>query len=377
MVSTSATKVESLDDVISDIRSTRPVTTVGLPSVIDFSKISDRALKSGEGHSKRLESLTQAIEELNVAYQIVNSDQFASFKSKKDVVNSLSKLLVEARNSQNTLMSNLKIPRDAIPDEHKTFATSAGTYLKKILSKESYSAIKQQAFVATSPRKGHVLFQTFVFVNDFINTDGVHYPKYSLVFSTDVDKSSGEAHHYVTTLPDMQTPGSFPLGSEVTTTARLKSSINNLLAVDGFLNYSDQRVLPTNTSSVRQSALGLKRHKMSDGTEMDIVDGLRVQNDRLYVRLVVGLSPKEKTQALNEVRSMALAVMGKKGSSSSYRVNIREVTGRQGRVWLEVTLMTKNGGTSAGLVTVAKLKRVQELLGLTDDQVRAVKQSIK
>lgn len=373
MLSTSATKVVSLDD----IRSTQPVSAVGLPSVVDLSKVSDKALQSGEGHSKRLENLTQAIEELNVAYQIVNSDQFSSFKSRKDVVSSLSKLLTEARNSQVSLMNNMKVQKDAVPDEHKKTAAIAGAYLKKILSKESYSAIKQQTFVATSPRKGHALFQTYVFVNDFVNTDGVHYPKYSLVFSTDVDRASGDAHHFVTTLTDMQTPGSFPLGSEVTTTARMKSSVNNLLAVDGFLNYSDQRVIPATTSDVRNSALGLKRHKMSDGTEMDIVDGVRVQNDRLYVRLVVGLSPKEKSQAVDEVRSMALAVLGQKGSSSRYRVNVREVTGRQGRLWLEVTTMTKSGGTTAGLVTVARLKRVQELLGLTDAQMRAVKQSMK
>lgn len=373
MISTSATKVESLDDM----RGTQPVSTVRLPSIVDLSKVSNKALQSGQDHSKRLESLTQAIEELSVAYQIVNSDQFSSFKSRKDVVSSLSKLLSEARTSQASLMNNLKVQKDAVPSEHKKTAAAAGSYLKKILSKESYSTIKQQTFVAVSPRKGHALFQTYVFVSDFVNTDGVHYPKYSLVLSTDVDRASGDAYHFVTTLTDMQTPGSFPLGSEVSTTARMKSSVNNLLAVDGFLNYSDQRVIPASTTDVRKSALGLKRHKMSDGTEMDIVDGVRVQNDRLYVRLVVGLSPKEKSQAVDEVRSMALAVLSPTGASSRYRVNVREVAGRQGRLWLEITTMTKGGGTSAGLITVARLKRVQELLGLSDAQMRAVKQSMK
>ena len=365
---------------LDDFRGSRAVTSFKLPSIVDVGAIDLDAVKSGADQSKKLGALNQSIAELSVAYQIINSSLFSNFKNKDAAAKALNAVLTEALSTQKRIMQAMRPKKDGdVPQEHSGIAATVSQYLKKVLPKEQYTSIKSQTYTTDTNSANSAVFQTFTMIKDFVNTDGVHYSNYNAVFTTVVDTDTGDAKHYITTLVDDQAPGTFPFGSEVPTIARLKSSINNLLAVDGFLNYSDRRPISATTKSLREStALGLERHKVGD-TEMDLVDGIRVQNDKLYVRLVPGLSPKEQDQAVSEVLQIAKTALGlgMRGKSDPYTVTSKVAKGRQGRTWIEVTSIAKGSGVNKGLLTVSRWNKVGELLNLSDAQMRAVKQGLK
>lgn len=373
--SLSATKI-----TMSDLEGATPVTRdVNLASTFDLSSIDMNAVHKSAKEGKQLAQLNQALAELSVAYQIINSGLLTSLKSRKQASESLLKLMDEAKAIQVRVLNSMKVQSKSVPKEHKDAAASISKYLKKIIPKERYSSIAVQTFISGHDKfatngENNMLYQTFVFIKDFVNTDGVHYAKYSAVFTSTVDTITGAMRHYLTTLVDEQAPGSFGKGSEVAKMSRLQQALNNLLAVDGFLSYEDRRPVPSTTEDVRKTALGAKRIKIGS-SDMEISDGLRVQNDKLYVRLVEGMSAKEREVARSEIIGMATQVFtaGKK----NVIVTSKLLTGRKSRDWIELIIVSKNSAASKGVLTAEKIRRVGDLLQLSPKQIVFLKQAAK
>jgi hypothetical protein len=111
---------------------------------------------------------------------------------------------------------------------------------------------------------------------------------------------------------------------------------------------------------------------------MEISDGVRVSNNKIYVRLVEGLSPKERTAAINELVSI-VSSMYRSGPSvvqNKNAITYRAVRGRQNREWLEFSILPSRG-SKAGQMTLKRINEVAVMLGMDESQKRALISAIK
>lgn len=363
-------KAIELSDLDSAPR--RVVTKLNLATTIDLSKIDITNVREKAKYNDQISTLTQSIAELGIAYQILNSRMFSAFKDQEQASAKLVNVIKAAKEQQATLIKLMSIDvKTGTPTEHKKLAAVVANYMSKILNKEQYSKIVSRTFIAKG--SDPLVFQTFVHIEDFVNTEGTHYPQYYLVLSTEVALGTGAAQHYITTLVDDKVPGSFPMGRVIKSGPELKKALNTLLAVDGFLNYGEKVPLRRTTEQLRQTTmLGSTTHQIR-GRSAEIIDSIRIQNDFLYVKLVPGLTPREKRDAIQEVLAMATATLRGKGKAGlMYQME----KGRGGAEYIKVAL-TSSEGQSKGVITVAKINQLAESLGLTKEQTRMLKQTVK
>ncbi|AWY08456.1 hypothetical protein HOT49_gp186 [Erwinia phage vB_EamM_Alexandra] len=347
---------------------------IDLNQVIDLSKIDISDVRSKAQYNNQVSQLSQAIGELSVAYQILSSKTFSAFKDQNAAAKSLLSVIEQAKDQQQKLVRLMSIDvKNGAPKEHTKLAATIANYLSKILNKEDYSKIRTRTFIASGTDP--ICFQTYVFIDNFVNSDGLHYPNYALVLSTTIAVASGISENFLTSLVDEKVPGSFPMGRLIGTAPEMKRTINQLMAVDGFLNYSERKPINRTTQNLRDTTqLGNAQH-MIRGRKKEIFDNVRVQNDSLYVRLVPGLSPTEKKEAITEILGMASTVL-RAGRGGKNSVIHQIVNGRNGRELVKISL-TGSGGTAKGVLTLRKIDEISEVMGLNPAQKRLLKQSVK
>ncbi|AQT28658.1 hypothetical protein YOLOSWAG_179 [Erwinia phage vB_EamM_Yoloswag] len=362
---------------LSDLKGTvaqKQTKAIDLNTVIDLSKIDITKIQDKAKYNQQVSNLNQAITELGIAYQILSSKTFTAFKDQNKAADSLLSVIKDATETQNRMIKLMSIDvKNGTPKEHTKLAATIANYLSKILNREQYSKIRTRTFIAkgTDP----ITFQTYIFVDDFVNSDNIHHQNYAIVLTTSVAVANGLSTNYVTTLVDEKVPGSFPYGRTVETVPSLKKAVNSLLAIDGFLNYSERRPLNRDTGELRNNTMfGSERHNIR-GKDREIFDNVRVQNDSLYVRLVQGLSANEKREAIQEILAMASTVF-RAGRSGKNSIIHQIVNGRNGREYVKVSITTSSG-TAKGVLTLAKIDQFADVLGLNAQQKRVLKQSVK
>ena len=347
---------------------------INLNQVIDVSKIDINDVQQKAQYNNQVAELNQALSELGVAYQILASRTFSAFKDQKSAADSLLRVIKDARDTQSRMVKLMSLNnKEGTPVEHRKLVATMANYLSKILNKEQYSRLRQRTFIAHG--SDPIVFQTYIYIDDFVNSEGEHYQNYALVLSTKIAVATGISENYVTTLVDEKVPGSFPMGTLVETAPTLKKTINNLMAVDGFLNYSERKPLNKTTGFLkRNTQFGSEVHNVK-GRDAEIFDDVRIQNDSLYVRLVRGLTPTEKRDAVQEIVAMASALFrgGKAGRNSIIH---RTAKGRTGREYVIISVTTSQG-TEKGILTVAKIDQIAQVMGLNPQQKRLLKQSVK
>lgn len=366
-------KAIELSDLEGSIKG-KQAKSIDLNQVIDLSKIDISDVQNKAKYNAQVSQLSQAIGELSVAYQILSSKTFSAFKDQTAAAKSLLSIINQAKDQQTQLVRLMSIDvKNGAPKEHTKLAATIANYLSKILSKEDYSKIRTRTFIAqgTDP----IIFQTYVFIDNFVNSDGLHYPTYAIVVSTKIAVATGLSENYITSLVDEKVPNSFPLGRLIETAPEMKRAINQLMALDGFLNYSERKPMNRSTDDLRNmTQLGQRQHQVR-GRNREIFDSVRVQNDSLYVRLVPGLSPTEKREAVTEILGMASSAL-RAGRSGKNTLIHQLVTGREGREFVKISL-TGSSGTAKGVLTLAKIDQISDVMGLSPQQKRLLKQSVK
>lgn len=362
---------------LADIQGTvtrKQTKTIDLSQVIDVSKIDIADVQKKASYNNQVAELNQAISELGVAYQILSSKTFTAFKDQQSAADSLLKVIKDARNTQTRMVKLMSLNnKDGAPEEHKKLAATIANYLAKILNKEQYSRLRSRTFIAhgTDP----IVFQTYIYIDDFVNSEGEHYQNYAMVLSTKIAVATGISENYVISQPDEKVPGSFPMGRLVDTAPALKKAVNSLLAIDGFLNYAERKPINKTTGFLkRNTQFGSEVHNVK-GKDVEIFDEVRVQNDSLYVRLVRGLTATEKRDAVQEIVAMASTIFRAGGSGKNSIIH-RIARGRTGREYVIVSVTTSQG-TVKGVLTLAKIDQISQVMGLNADQKRLLKQSVK
>ena len=361
------------------LRAARPVPSTRFDEVIDVSDIDTDSLAARAKAARNLALLSQALTELRVAYQLVRSQNLSRFKTSKETANSIAATISEAETYYKKLVKASQAARTEVPEDHARRARSVATYLKKEIPETHRSAVKVADYVAA--KVGPVInYQSFITVQDFTSSEGYRFDNYSIVLTACVNTDTGEVKNYITSLQDLRAPGSFAFGSDVKSKTDLKAKINRLLSMDGSPLFGDRRPVGRSTTHMRNlTALGLKNIAVDGEGTMDLLDGVRVSNNRIYVRLVEGLSDKERTTAVREAVAIVSSMYGTGMASSTNRKNSvahRLLKGNGGREWLEFTILPSRGSRE-GSMTLARINEVASLFGMDAKQKRQLTDALK
>lgn len=328
--------------------------------------------------AKNLAMVSQSITELKAAYQVLRGPIFSRTKTAMAAAASVLETINEAEELLARLSTVAKAARNEVPDQHASVAASIRNYLKKVIPADHVGDVKLMHYVAGATGR-MVNYQSYIVLKSFTGEDGYVYPNYTVVLTSAVDTGTGKANYYLTSMPEVKAPGSFPFGGEFTTKNQLKAAINRNMAIDSAAVFGDRRPVNHTTEQLRaRTALGLKTHKIGS-YDVQLIDGVRVQNNKIYVRLAKGMSAKERTAAINEMTAIVSSMYGgsmggRVGQKSA--VTYRLFTGKGGREWLEFTLLPSRG-SQQGTATLNKINQVAAALNLDAEQTRALKAALK
>lgn len=348
-----------------------------LDDVTDLEGLKLDTAQSRARAARNLAILNQTITELNAAYQLLMSPNFSKMKTAKDTAASVAATIKEATVIRDRWFKLSQAAKDEVPAEHQSLAASVGRYLKSTIEKERYTKISLVHYIAGSSGS-LVNYQSYITVADFTSDDGYTYPTYIMVITSSLNTLTGKTARFITSLVDSKAPGTFPFGSEFKSLPQLKASVNRLLAIDGTPAFGDRRPVGRSTDHMRKAtALGLKTHNIN-GKDVQIIDGVRVSNHKIFVRLVKGMSPRERAAAINEVVAIVSSMYS--GGMTSQRKNnaitYKVVRGQQGREWLEFSILPTRG-SKAGSMTLQKINEVASLLGMDESQRRNLVAAMK
>lgn len=336
-------------------------------------------------NSRELNRLAQKIAELESAKQVVLSDAFSPYADlQKKTVKSINDLVkVAARDRDRQVRAMAKIGREHKPKEHVSFVRGINSHIKKILSEENYSEIVTQMFVL-NPVPDKVWYQTFIKIRDLVNDEGYSYDFYAVVVTAIVDLDTGEFSHSLTTVNMSRIPGSFDPGKEVNSSADAKRRVNSFLAGDNFVARHGRKTLkgfPLNkTGDFRRSALP---------NSSEHVDGLRVQNGKIYVRLERGVDGTIEKKAIEDVRAVLSILVRRKEVDVKGKkydrylkdaITHRVVKGKKGRKWVEFVIIPSERVTK-GEVSPKMLEEAVERMvymdGMSREDARRAMQALR
>ena len=336
-------------------------------------------------NSRELNRLAQKIAELESAKQVILSDAFSPYADlQKKTVKAVNDLVkVAARDRDRQVRAMAKIGRENKPKEHVAFVRGISAHIKKVLSEENYSEITTKMFVL-NPVSDKIWYQTFIIISDLVNDEGYSYDFYSVVVTAVVDLDTGEFSHSLTTINLSRIPGSFDPGKVVKSSADAKRRINSFLAGDNFVAKHGRKTLKdfplSKTKDFRRSALP---------NSSDHIDGIRVQNGKIYARLERGADAATIKDAVNEARAVLSILVRRKeverGGKKYDRylkdaITHRIVNGKKGRKWIEFVIIPSErvtkGELNAKLIEGA-VERMVHMDGISKEEARRAMQALR
>lgn len=336
-------------------------------------------------NSRELNRLAQKIAELESAKQVILSDAFSPYADlQKKTIKAINDLVkVAARDRDRQVRAMAKIGRESKPKEHVKFVKGITAHIKKVLSEDNYSGTTVKLFVL-NPVPDKIWYQTIIIINDLVNDEGYSYDFYSVVVTAIVDLDSGEFNHSLTTINLNRIPGSFDPGKQVGSTAEAKRRINGFLAGDNFVAKHGRKTLkgfPLNkTHDFRNSALP---------DSSDHIDGLRVQNGKIYCRLEKGADASIIKTAVDEARSILSILVRRREvviNDRKYDRYLKDtiahkiVNGKKGRKWIEFVI-TPSERVQKGDLTPKILEQAVERMvhmdGISKDEARRAMQALR
>jgi hypothetical protein len=388
--------IEQGDMLPTGKQAVRPAATVKpLVGAVDLESFDSTKLKGRARASNNQAIMQQAYQELAVAYQILQSKALGgtsestrgtALKAIKDLLTEITGLIAKYRRQAS-------VPKDEIPNDVMDISKKLYNSVKKVVDGSSVSRITPpEYYVAkhdmeqdpeTHGLVDTITYQSFIRLDDFTNDEDVVYHDYAVVLTTQVNTETGKAHFFLTTLTNAMTPGTFQFGKEVSSKEQLVSRLNELLAIDGADRFVTKRVpIPATTQQLKTlTSFGIHAHKIN-GRSVLLVDDLRVQNSKLYVRLAMGLSNAEKKLALDECFAMFSAAfrntIGKiKKTDIVYKFeSTRSPKSKDVREYIVMSLVS-SAGASRGLKTNQAIMKIAQALELSNEDAQRISQALK
>lgn len=399
MISISAPRVgrtvELGDLVPTRQQATRPVKSIKpLAGAVDLDSFDSSKLKGRARASNNQAIMQQAYQELAVAYQILQSKALGgtseatrgtALKAIKDLLSEITGLITKYRKQAN--VSKDEIPADILDISKKLYNTVKkvvdGSTVSRITPPEYYVAKHAMEQDGKGGLADTIVYQSFIRMDDFTNDEDVVYHDYAVVLTTQVNTETGTARFFLTTLTNAMTPGTFPVGKEVESKEQLVSRLNELLAIDGADRFVSRRVpIPANTSYLKTlTSFGLHSHNIN-GRDVMLIDDLRVQNNKLYVRLIQGLSKAEKKMALEDCFALFSSAfrnsVGKiKKTDIIYKFETSKSPKTKDVREFIVMSLVSSAGASRGLKANQAIMKIAQALELSNEDVQRMSQALK
>lgn len=324
--------------------------------------------------AEMLNRVREYISELATAKTLALSPEFSRLKTTKPLLSAISEAAREAELIVRSQLKSMHVSaKESVPEEHKKVAVAIRKHLEKVLTKDRYTSITQTSYVVpdktavqkgwmqTTGQKDNVLFQSFIKVEDLVDREGFAYTMFVVVTS----RLEGQRlRFYVTSLKSNRVPGTFPVGQNILSPAKMRLQLNALLSVDGFVGDIDRKPVGKSSTDLRRSAI----------TEIDGVSGARVVNgDKIVIRME-GLTAEEEKKTIIEVRTV-LGNLLKVGNKNTIRHKV-EKGSRAGSKLLVITVGMSEKPSKLTL-TSAKAKKFADILGLDASKTRAFLDSAK
>ena len=372
----------------------RPTKTIKpLAGAVDLDSFDSTKLKGRARASNNQAIMQQAYQELAVAYQILQSKALGgtseatrgnALKAIKDLLSEITGLITKYR-------KQAAVPKDEIPNDVMDISKKLYNTVKKVVSGSTVSRITPpEYYVAKHDMEQNgdglvdtITYQSFIRMDDFTNDEDVVYHDYAVVLTTQVNTETGTARFFLTTLTNAMTPGTFPVGKEVESKEQLVSRLNELLAIDGADRFVSRRVpIPANTTYLKTlTSFGLHAHNIN-GRDVMLIDDLRVQNNKLYVRLIQGLSKAEKKMALEDCFALFSSAfrnsIGKiKKTDIVYKLETsKSPKSKDVREFIVLSLVS-SAGASRGLRANQAIMKIAQALELSNEDVQRISQALK
>lgn len=374
-ISLSASEVE-----LSQIKKsgTKPSSKTKFPmarTVLDNYETPDLSQLTRDNES--LDELAQSIAELDIAEQTIQGQNLSNMASRDAAIKTIRKLKEEAKSAlSKQLIAMSKIAKKTKPKAHLAISNALTEHIKSVIDKKNYIGLSTKTFIY-HPHKGvtgsgpvdkeTIHYQTYIFIEQFMNDDEEVYESYAFVLTGILDINTGELHHALTSIKEQRIPGSFNIGKEVETSAELKRRVTTLLNLDNFMSRGARRTIPKGTHYLKKPMLATQSN----------IDGMRVQDDQIYLRLVKGLTDQEEKETIIAAIGFARSVFRNTINPAKNSVVTKRMKGRaEGRIWYRIHFTPKDNADPTE-ITSNKLKELQSALGLTTTQVQIIKQAIK
>jgi len=289
---------------------------------------------------------------------------FAGSKGQPAAVKAIRALKKTVDQTLNEAFTSLaKISDASLPKELKALGDNLTTYLINNLEKESYSDMTESSYVfRTKDGMWHYAF--YVTLADLKNESGFVFEDYNVVLSAIIDKAK-HATYYLTTLSDFKIPGKFPPGKVVKSSADIKNILGIMLRHNDVINVLDKKALPLNTEDARSNGLA----------GLPGVKDASVDDDTLILKLIKkNTLPADISKIVHEVLPMLNLLTGNK--SKRMTPTWKLVKGTSGSE-LQFILVSAVKGDKTGSINIEKLKDLQHAMDLSDDEVKAIKDTLK
>lgn len=336
--------------------------------------------------NETLADLTDVIKALDLAEQVLLGGSLSDVSSRNATLDHIRNSQKEAReilNNHLTAMS--KIAKKTMPSQHKAVIKAVSAYIESVIDSAHHSGLFPRTFIYQPARntfkytagnstvetvvKDTVQYQTFIFVENFMNTDGEIFDSYAFVLTGVLDLEDGKLAHYLTTIKDDAVPGSFNLGREVENSGDLKRRINSLLSIDHFTTREDRKILPYSTQTLRRNT-GLLGSS-------DKVDRVRIFGDEIYVRLVQGLNASQEQNALEDISNALRSIFSKDLQRGNNALKLVVQNSRSTGRKIYKFFISPVGKQDKISLTVSKLKDIADILELHPSQVDSIRQALK
>lgn len=326
-----------------------------------------------------LRELTTSIRELDVAEQVLMSNSLSSLPGQDSALKSIRKLRSDAQKVlDNHLKAMSTIAQKNTPQQHKAVIKATLDFITSQLDDTSYSNIVKRTFIYNPKRSADTLhYQTYLLIEDFVNSEGDTYDRYAIVITGVLDLDTGTLVHHATSIKDHSTPGSFEIGPEVETFAKLKRRITTLFNLDSFMVRGLRKAIPhtadillKNTDLPESSKYIVER---SIGKKK--IKAIRVKNSEIYVQLKGSLTDLQEQEAVASIMASLRKIFAKEIGGSRNSIVRRKQRGKvSGATWYSFVISpTKSNGRE---LTAAKLNQIADVLGLTKEQIAGFKQQV-
>lgn len=321
-------------------------------------------LKAAEPHASVIDELHEKLQELD-SIEAMLLQAFPDAKGQPAALKAVRALKQELDITYDKAFTALTKVSDAnLPKELRGLGEDAQEFLESNLDTKLYkpNSIDNYSYV-TKTKDGLWNYTYYITIDDLKNSSGFIFHTYYVVLTALIDKQKHATYH-LTTLVDFRIPGKFPIGSTIGNTSDLQKKLNILLRHNDIIHVLEKKPLNMDTKGAKSRGFG----SIKGVADTSVVD------DTLLVKLTNKKPlPQEIADVVKQVMPLLKPLTGNKAKSSD--ISWKKVP-KRGYMELHFIFVTSLGAAGKSSINIEKLKELQHALGLSEEEVDAVKTAL-